>query len=307
MKIWTQWFRQRLQSNRKYEMAILIASDTRVLIQGATGKVGSFQTRIMRDYGTKIAAAVTPGKGGSRIHEIPVFDSVAEAVSEHEVDAAISFVPARFAKDAALEVINSNIGFLVLTAEGIPELDILIILQHAALQGTTVLGPDTPGLISPGKCKLGVHPHTMFLEGHVGIVSKSGSLSYEVGRVLTQNGMGQSTVVGIGGGPIWGLSQEAVLQKFEEDPETTVVVLLGEVGGRLEHDAAKYIHRHMKKPVIALIVGRTAPAGAQMGHAGAIIEGQEASASSKIKALKNAGAIIGRSSTEIPELIKEME
>ncbi|MCK5488150.1 MAG: succinate--CoA ligase subunit alpha, partial [Desulfobacterales bacterium] len=299
--------RQRWQGNRNFEMAILIASDTRVLIQGATGKVGSFQTRIMRDYGTRIAAAVTPGKGGTRIHEVPVFDSVAEAVSEHEVDAAISFVPARFAKDAALEVINSGIGFLVLTAEGIPELDILTILRSAALQGTNVLGPDTPGLISPGKCKLGVHPQTMFLEGHVGIVSKSGSLSYEVGRVLTQNGMGQSTVVGIGGGPIWGLSQEAVLQKFEEDPETTVVVLLGEVGGRLEHDAAKYIRHHMKKPVIALIVGRTAPAGAQMGHAGAIIEGQEATASSKIKALENAGAVIARNSTEIPELIKEME
>ncbi|MBW1700496.1 MAG: CoA-binding protein, partial [Deltaproteobacteria bacterium] len=188
-------------------MAILITSDTRVLIQGATGKVGSFQTRIMRDYGTRIVAAVTPNKGGTRIHGIPVFDSVAEALSEHEVDAAISFVPARFAKNAALEVIKSGICFLVLTAEGIPDLDILTILRDAAPHGTTVLGPDTPGLISPGKCKLGVHPHTMFMEGHVGIVSKSGSLSYEVGRVLTQNGIGQSTVVGIGGGPIWGLSQ----------------------------------------------------------------------------------------------------
>jgi len=287
-------------------MAILIDENTRVLVQGITGNVGSFQAQIMRDYGTKIVAGVTPGKGGRKVHGIPIYDLVEEAVQEHQVDAVISFVPARFAKDAAIEVLSSGIRFLVVTAEGIPDHDVLIVLRYAAIKGATVLGPDTPGLISPGKCKLGVHPHAMFMEGRVGIVSKSGSLSYEVGRVLTKNGIGQSTVVGIGGGPIWGLSQEAVLQMFEEDPETEIIVLLGEVGGKLEHDAAAFIEEHMNKPVIALIVGHTAPKGAQMGHAGAIIEGEEGTAASKITSLERVGAIIAKSSLDIPELIKKV-
>jgi len=289
-----------------YEMAILIDENTRVLVQGVTGNVGSFQAQIMQEYGTRIVAGVTPGKGDTKVHGIPVYDLVEEAVLEHQIDAVISFVPARFAKDAAMEVLGSGIRFLVLTAEGIPEHDVLSVLRYAAIKGTAVLGPDTPGVISPGKCKLGVHPHAMFMEGRVGIVSKSGSLSYEVGRVLTESGVGQSTVAGIGGGPIWGLSQEAVLNMFEEDPETEVIVLLGEVGGRLEHDAARFISQRMKKPVIALIVGRTAPEGAQMGHAGAIIEGEEGTAASKIAALEKAGAMIARSSLDIPELIKKM-
>lgn len=288
-------------------MAILIDEKTRVLVQGVTGNVGFFQTQVMREYGTKIVAGVTPGKGGSEVQGIPVYDFVEEAVQEQHVDAVISFVPARFAKDAAMEVIGNNIPFLVLTTEGIPDQDVLNILRYAAIKGTTVLGPDTPGLISPGKCKLGVHPHTMFMEGHVGIVSKSGSLSYEVGRVLTKEGIGQSAVVGIGGGPIWGLSQEAILQMFEKDPGTEIIVLLGEVGGRLEHDAANYISQHMEKPVIALIVGRTAPEGAQMGHAGAIIEGKEGTAASKIAAFQEAGATIASSSLDIPMLIKSWE
>jgi succinyl-CoA synthetase alpha subunit len=288
-------------------MAILIDENTRVLVQGITGNVGSFQAQIMRDYGTKIVAGVTPGKGGTEIFGIPVYDLVEEAVRERQADAAISFVPARFAKDAAMEVIGNGIPFLVLTAEGMPDQDVLTILRYAALKGTAVLGPDTPGLISPGKCKLGVHPHAMFMEGRVGLVSKSGSLSYEVGRLLTESGIGQSTVVGIGGGPIWGLSQESVLRMFEEDPETEAIVLLGEVGGRLEHDAAHFISQYMKKPVIALIVGRTAPEGVQMGHAGAIIEGEGGTAVSKIAALKKAGAIIASSSLDIPELLKKLE
>jgi succinyl-CoA synthetase alpha subunit len=288
-------------------VAILIDENSRVLVQGITGNVGSFQTGIMQDYGTKIVAGVTPGKGGTEVHGIPIDDLVEEALEEQHVDAAISFVPARFARDAAIEVLSSGIRFLVLTAEGIPDHDVLIVLRYAAIKGATVLGPDTPGLISPGKCKLGVHPHSMFMKGPVGIVSKSGSLSYEVGRLLTESGIGQSTVVGIGGGPIWGLSQESVLRMFEEDPETEAIILLGEVGGRLEHDAAHFISHYMKKPVIALIVGRMAPEGVQMGHAGAIIEGEEGTAASKIAALKKAGAIIATSSLNIPELIKELE
>lgn len=286
-------------------MGILIDTNTGVLVQGITGRVGSFQTKIMQDYGTKIVAGVTPGKGGMEVHGIPVYDFVEEALREHEVDAAISFVPASFAKDAALEVIDSGIRFLVVTAEGIPDQDVLTVINYAASKGAKVLGPDTPGLISPGKCKLGVHPHRMFTEGRVGVLSKSGALSYEVCRVLTKNGIGQSTVVGIGGGPLWGLSQQTVLKMFQEDAETEMIVLLGEVGGTTEQEAAAFIRGYMDKPVISLIAGRTAPRGAQMGHAGAIIEGEEGTAESKIRALREAGSLIAKSPSEIPTIIEK--
>ena len=284
-------------------MAILIDENTRVLVQGITGRVGSFQTKIMLEYGTKVVAGVTPGKGGMEIHGIPVYDFIEEALRDHEVNAAISFVPARFAKDAAIEAIDNGIPFLVLTAEGIPDHDVITILNYAAAKGTTVLGPDTPGLVSPGKCKLGVHPNRVLKEGHVGVVSKSGALSYEVCRVLVEHGIGQSTVVGIGGGPLWGMSQKDVLKMFQEDPETKVVVLLGEVGGTMEQEAAAFIERRMDKPVISLIVGRAAPKGARMGHAGAIIEGDEGTAQSKIKVLKKAGATVVSSPSQIPQII----
>jgi len=287
-------------------MAILIDENTRVLVQGITGRVGSFQTKIMLEYGTKVVAGVTPGKGGMEIHGIPVYDFIEEALRDHEVNAAISFVPARFAKDAAIEAIDNGIPFLVLTAEGIPDHDVITILNYAAAKGTTVLGPDTPGLVSPGKCKLGVHPNRVLKEGHVGVVSKSGALSYEVCRVLVEHGIGQSTVVGIGGGPLWGLSQKDVLKMFQEDPETKVVVLLGEVGGTTEQEAAVFIERSMDKPVISLIVGRAAPKGARMGHAGAIVEGEEGTAENKIKALKNAGSFIAKNPSQIPEIIKKV-
>ena len=306
MKISLPLSKKLFVERRSCEMAILVNRETHVLIQGITGKVGSFQSQIMKEYGTKIVAGVTPGKGGSDVFGIPVYDLVEEAVADHPIDAAFSFVPARFAKEGATEVLSSGIRFMVLTAEGIPEEDVLEIIHFAKIKGANVLGPDTPGLISPGKCKLGVHPHPLFMEGHVGILSRSGSLSYEVARVLTANGIGQSTVVGIGGGPIWGLSQQAVLKMFEEDEETQVILLLGEVGGTLEHEAAAVIQDHMTKPVIALIVGRMAPRGSQMGHAGAIIEGDEGTAESKIRALKKAGALIAYSSVEIPEIIKKI-
>jgi succinyl-CoA synthetase alpha subunit len=287
-------------------MAILIDQNTQVLIQGITGTVGSFQTKVMQDYGTKVVAGVTPGKGGRKIHDIPVYDLVEETVAQHEIDAAFGFVPARFAKDAAIEVIDAGIPLLVLTAEGVPDQDMLTVINYAATKGTTVVGPDTPGLVSPGKCKLGVHPNRVLSEGHVGVLSKSGALSYEVCKTLTEHNIGQSTVVGIGGGPFWGLSQEAVLRMFQEDPETRCVVLLGEVGGTMEQEAAAFIEKYMDKPVIALIVGRAAPQGAQMGHAGAIIEGQEGTAASKIKALEKAGALIAYRPTEIPAIIERL-
>jgi len=287
-------------------MAILIDENTRGLVQGITGAVGSFQTKIMKEYGTKVVAGVTPGKGGMEVYGIPVYDFVEEAVARYEIDAAFGFVPARFAKDAALEVIDAGTPLLVLTAEGVPDQDMLTIINYAAAKGTTVVGPDTPGVVSPGKCKLGVHPNRVLLEGHVGVLSKSGALSYEVCKTLTENGIGQSTIVGIGGGPFWGLSQEAVLSMFEDDPETNAVVMLGEVGGTMEQQAAAFIAQHMTKPVVALIVGRAAPEGAQMGHAGAIIEGKEGTATAKIEALKQAGAHIAYRPSDIPHIIKKL-
>jgi succinyl-CoA synthetase alpha subunit len=286
-------------------VAILIDRNTRVLIQGITGTVGSFQTRIMKEYGTKVVAGVTPGKGGTRVHDIPVYDLVAEAVRDHPVDAAFSFVPGPAARDAALEAIDAGIPFLVVTAEGIPNLDMVQVIHYAAKKGARVLGPDTAGLISPGKCKLGVHPNRMFTEGPVGVLSKSGALSYEVCKTLTEAGIGQSTVVGIGGGPHWGLTQPSLLRLFDDDPETKAVLLLGEVGGTMEYEAAAVI-RGMHKPVVALIVGRAAPAGAQMGHAGAIIEGRENTAAAKIEALQEAGAYIAYRPSEIPAIIRQL-
>jgi len=285
-------------------MAILVDKETRVLIQGITGTVGSLQTKIMQDYGTNIVAGVTPGKGGRNVHGIPVYGFVAQAAAEREIDAVFEFVPARFAKDAALEVIDAGIRLLVLAAEGVPDQDMLSIVNYAAVKGTTVVGPDTPGLVSPGKCKLGVHPNRVLLEGQVGVLSKSGALSYEVCKTLTEHNIGQSTIVGIGGGPFWGLSQESVLRMFQEDDETKVVVLLGEVGGTMEQQAAAFIKEQMDKPVVALIVGRAAPAGAQMGHAGAIIEGTEGTAASKIRALQEVGVHIAYRPSEIPEIIE---
>ena len=287
-------------------MAILIDENTQALVQGITGTVGSFQTKIMMEYGTQVVAGVTPGKEGMTVHGVPVYDFVEDAVANNNIDAVLSFVPARFSKDAALEAIDAGIPLLILTAEGVPDHDMVTIINYAALRGTTVVGPDTPGLVSPGRCKLGVHPNRVLLEGHVGVLSKSGALSYEVCRILTEHGHGQSTVVGIGGGPFWGLSQEAALHLFHEDDETRVVVVLGEVGGTMEQEAAAFIQKHMTKPVIALIVGRAAPAGAQLGHAGAIIEGEEGTAAYKIRALEDAGALIAYRPLDIPQIIERI-
>jgi succinyl-CoA synthetase alpha subunit len=289
-------------------MAILVNEKTRVLVQGITGKVGSFQALVMKEYGTRIVAGVTPGKGGTTVHGIPVYDLIEEATAAGPVDAALSFVPARFAKDASIEAIEGAIPLLVLTAGEVPDHDLLAILHYAAIRGTRVIGPDTPGLVSPERCKVGVHPNRVLKEGPIGVVSKSGALSYEVCKLLTENGFGQSTVVGIGGGPLWGTTQRDVLALFEEDSETRVIVLLGEVGGTMEHDAAAFIRERVTKPVIALIVGRAAPPGAQMGHAGAIIEGEGEgeTAEKKLAALKEAGCHVTRNPAEILSFIKKL-
>ena len=287
-------------------MSILIDKNTRVLVQGITGSVGAFQAKIMLEYGTNLVAGVTPGKGGSSFEGTPIFNDVQSAAAETAPNAAICFVPAKFARDAALEVIQASIPLLVLTTEGVPEKDMLEIMAYARLKGTRIVGPDTPGIISPGVCKLGVHPAMMYKKGSVGLVSKSGALSYEVGRVMTEAGIGQTTVVGIGGGPVWGSRQAEIVKLFFADPETQAVVLLGEVGGRMELEAAEFIKAHPEKPVVAMIVGRSAPEGAQMGHAGAIIEGHEGSAQGKIEALKAAGVHVATKPKEIPELLREM-
>lgn len=287
-------------------MSILINKDTKVLVLGITGKSGKLQTGIMKAYGTNIVAGVTPGKGGLEVEGIPVYDFVSEAIAEHQIDAAISFVPARFAKDSCMEIIENNISFLVITTEGIPDYDIVEILQYADLKGTRILGPGSAGLILPGKCKLGVHPPKMYKEGHIGIVSKSGALSYEVGKTLTESGIGQSTVVAIGGGPFWGLTQSDIIKLLQQDEETKIIILLGEIGGTTEEEAAKFIKEKINKPVIALIVGKSAPKGKSLGHAGAIIEGNLGTAESKINALRKVGAYIVNNPEDIVELVNKI-
>ena len=288
-------------------MSILINKNTKVLVLGITGKSGRLQTEIMKRYGTNIVAGVTPGKGGKEVEGIPVYDFVKEAVNNHEIDAAISFVPPPYAKDSCIEVIENSIKFLVLTTEQIPEHDVVEIIKYAENKGARILGPGSAGLISPGKCKLGVHPPNMYKEGHIGVVSKSGALSYEVGKTLTENGIGQSTVVAIGGGPFWGLTQLNIIKLFQEDDDTKMIVLLGEIGGTMEEEAAKFIKKNVSKPIISFIVGKSAPKGKSLGHAGAIIEGNLGTAKSKINALRKAGAYIAKNHMDIVEQIRKIE
>jgi len=286
-------------------MAILIDSETNVLVQGITGSVGAFQTKVMKEYGTNIVAGVTPGKGGKEVHGIPVYDFVEDAKEQHEIDATICFVPGPFTKEAAFEAMESDIPLIVLTAEGVPIHDMIELINYSKKKESTLLGPDTPGLISPGKSKLGVHPNDMVMSGKVGVMSRSGALSYEICKSLTENGIGQSTVVGIGGGPLWGLTQKDLVKLFNRDDQTEQIVIAGEVGGDMEQRAAEYISSNVEKPVVGLIVGRSAPKGKQLGHAGAIVEGESGKAKNKIEALKKAGAEIARDPQDITNIIKE--
>lgn len=287
-------------------MCILADRDTRVIIQGITGTVGSFQAKVMLDYGTNVVAGVTPGKGGQEVHGVPVYDLVEDAVRDRGGDATLIFVPGPFAADAALEAIEAGVGLAVLTAEGVPLLDVMTVMNRAAEKGAWLIGPDTAGLISPGRCKVGVHPHRLFMEGGIGVVSKSGALSYEVSKSLTEAGMGQSTVIGIGGGPMWGLTQVDAIEMFERDDETEGIVLLGEIGGTMEEEAAEYIEKYVSKPVVSLIVGRHAPEGERMGHAGAIIQHGRGLAAGKIEALKNAGVHVVDGPRDVPIMLKEV-
>lgn len=273
-------------------MAILIDRDTRVLVQGITGKSGALQAQIMQEAGTNIVAGVTPGKGGQAVNGVPVYDYVAEAKAAHDFDAVISFVPPAGAKDSTFEAIDAGVRLVVLTTENIPMHDVIEMITYARNKGVHLIGPGCAGVISPGQSKVGSHPVRFFMPGRVGIVSKSGALSYEIGKSLSEAGIGQSTVAAIGGGPQWGFTQRDAVALFQDDPETDVIVLLGEIGGSQEEDAADYIRRHVTKPVVALIVGRAAPEGKSLGHAGAIVSGDVGTAATKRARLTGAGAAV---------------
>jgi succinyl-CoA synthetase alpha subunit len=287
-------------------MAIIVEKGTPVLVQGMTGKIGAFQTKLMIEYGTNIVAGVTPGKGGDSLYGVPIFDTVSQAVREAKPEVSISFVPGPQACDAAMEAIDAGIALVVVLAEAVPVADAVKMVAFGSRRRAFILGPDTAGVISPGKSKLGVHPHRLFSEGRIGIVSRSGALSYETAKVLTENGLGESTVVGVGGGPVWGYTHRDALEMFGKDPETDLVVLLGEIGGYLEEEAAEYISKGYPKPVVALVVGRAAPPGQKMGHAGAIIQEGKGSAQDKAAALRKAGVTIADSPKRIPKIVQEL-
>jgi succinyl-CoA synthetase alpha subunit len=286
-------------------MSILVDKDTRLLVQGITGREGEFHTRQMVDYGTNVVAGVTPGKGGGWVAGVPVFDTVHEAVEATGANTAVIFVPARFAPDAILEEAEAGINLIVCITEGIPVMDMIRVRNHLDCALTRLIGPNCPGLITPGQAKVGIMPGHICVPGPVGVVSRSGTLTYEVVHALTQRGLGQSTAIGIGGDPIIGTSFIDVLTLFEEDPHTEQVVLIGEIGGSDEERAAQFIAHHMTKPVIAFIAGQTAPPGKRMGHAGAIIEGGEGTAAEKIRAFEAVGVRVARHPGEIAEIVAE--
>lgn len=284
---------------------IILDENTRCVVQGITGKQGSFHTKQMLEYGTKIVAGTSPGKSGQKVGELNVYNSVEEAKEELDINSSIIFIPAPFAKDAAFEAI-SQLDLVVIITEHIPVHDSMEIVEYAKKNKTIVVGPNTPGIITPGVGKLGIMPTHIFNEGNVGLVSRSGTLTYEVASQITSAGMGQSTCLGIGGDPIVGMDFSKVLQMFEEDDDTDAMVMIGEIGGNAEERAAEFISKNISKPVVGYIAGTTAPRGKKMGHAGAIIEGESGTAASKIKALENAGVHIAKKPSEIAEIIKDV-
>lgn len=280
-------------------MSILVDENTRLLVQGITGSEGSFHTRRCMEYGTRVVAGVTPGKGGSTFDEVPVFNSVEQAVRETGANASMIFVPPAFAGDAILEAADGGIPLVVCITDGIPTLDMVTVLSYLKGKGTHLIGPNCPGVISPGKCKVGLMPGDIHMPGEVGVVSRSGTLTYEAVAQLTEQKMGQSTCIGVGGDPLIGTTFIDVLRLFEADADTRLVILIGEIGGTAEQEAAELIRREMTKPVIAFVGGSTAPPGRRMGHAGAIITGSSGTAREKIETLSAAGATIAQSPAEI--------
>ncbi len=289
-------------------MAVLVDKNTYVVVQGITGREGSFHTKAMLDYGTKVVAGVTPGKGGQSVHGIPVYDSIYEAVSKHqEINTSIIFVPSSYAPDAVYEAIDAGIDIIVLITEHIPVHDSMKFIRYAKLRGVCIIGPNCPGIISPGESKVGIMPGHVFSKGTIGIVSRSGTLTYEVAYAITKMRLGQSTAVGIGGDPITGMSMIDMLELFREDDETKAVVLIGEIGGDMEERAAEYIRRSgYEKPVVAFVAGRTAPPGKRMGHAGAIISMGTGDAESKVRVFEASGVKVASTPTEVAKLLKEI-
>ncbi|MDH5664491.1 MAG: succinate--CoA ligase subunit alpha [Candidatus Bathyarchaeota archaeon] len=287
-------------------MGLFVGKDTRAIVQGITGNQGSFHTKLMLDYGTQIVAGVTPGKGGTRIHRVPVYNTVEEAVKKHGANASIIFVPARFAVDAVLEVLEGGLKTIVIITEHIPVKDAIEVTARAKQHGATVIGPNTPGIITPGECKLGVMPTHVFKPGIVGVVSRSGTLTYEIAAGISQRGLGQSTCIGLGGDPVVGLSFVEVLRMFEVDKHTEAVALIGEIGGNLEELVADFVSKEgYSKPVVAFVAGRTAPPGKRMGHAGAIITGGAGTAQSKIDAFRKAGIEVAEKPSDVARLLAE--
>lgn len=287
-------------------MSILINSETRVLVQGITGASGRLQTEAMLAAGTKIVAGVTPGKGGQEVLGIPVYNYVSDAKREHDFNTVICFVPPSGALDSCMEAMDAGIRLLVLTTEEIATEDVMKLIDYAEYHHTILLGPGCAGVIAPGIAKVGSHPARFFKPGHVGIVSKSGALSYEIGKSLSDAGIGQSSVVAIGGGPLWGFTQMDAVAHYAQDPETEVIVLLGEVGGGTEEAAAAYIKENVDKPVVSLIVGRNAPKGRSLGHAGAIVNGNKGTAQSKIQALTDAGVHVVNNPRQLVQAVRAL-
>jgi succinyl-CoA synthetase alpha subunit len=287
-------------------MAIIVDKNTRLVVQGITGREGSFHTLRNRAYGTNVVAGVTPGKGGQDVEGIPVFNTVAEAVEEAGANTTMVFVPARFAADAIYESVDAGIETVICIAEGLPAHEMLRIYNYIQPRGITMLGPNCPGALSPGKANVGIIPAEIFSEGAIGLVSRSGTLTYQIGHELTQLGLGNSTIVGIGGDPVVGSSFVDVLRRFEDDDETELIVMVGEIGGAEEERAAEFIESAVSKPVVAYIAGFTAPPGKTMGHAGAIISGTSGTAEAKKEALEAHGVRVGTTPTEVAQLAAEV-
>lgn len=284
-------------------MSIWIAKDTRVIVQGITGGQGRFHTEQMLSYGTKVTGGVTPGKGGTECLSLPVFDTVREAKEKVGADASVIFVPPRFAASSIMEAVDAGIPLIVCITEGIPVQDMMTVKRYMEGKQSRLIGPNCPGLITPDECKIGILPGSICKKGHVGVISRSGTLTYEAVDQLTKLGIGQSTAVGIGGDPIRGTGFTDVLKAFDEDPDTLAVVMIGEIGGSGEEEAAEWIKANMKKPVAAFIAGRTAPPGRRMGHAGAITSGNTGTAEGKIAALRSCGAVVAETPDRIGEAL----
>ena len=286
-------------------MSVLVDRSTRLIVQGITGKEGTFHTKQMVEYGTNVVGGVTPGKGGTTHEGIPVFNTVADAVSETGANASVIYVPPPFAADAIIEAAAAGLPLVVCITEGIPALDMVKVKRYLDGTATRLIGPNCPGVISPGKCKIGIMPGHIHREGRIGVVSRSGTLTYEAVGQLSALGLGQSTAIGIGGDPVVGTTHRDALALFEADPETEGIVMIGEIGGTAEEEAAEYARGNVTKPVVAFIAGQTAPPGRRMGHAGAIIAGGKGTAAEKMKALEEAGIRVVRSPADIGQAMKE--